>query len=238
MTVQKDLKYADRDACLLDIYTPDGDFESIFLYFHGGGLVNGDKGDLNFFDALLQKGVAIASANYRMYPDAKFPDFIVDSADAVAFVQKQFPGKKLYVGGSSAGGYLSMMLCFDERYLEDAGVKPDSIAGYIHDAGQPTTHFNVLTERGLDRNRLIIDEAAPLYFAGLKESHPDMLFIVADDDMHCRLEQTRMLCKTLEHFKIGFDFLLMPGKHCNYVNKQDENGNFIYADIVYNFINK
>ncbi len=238
MTVQKDLRYADRDACLLDIYTPDTDFDTVFLYFHGGGLTSGDKGDLLFFDAMLQKGVAVISANYRMYPDAKFPDYIADAADAVAFVQKQFPEKRLFVGGSSAGGYLTLMLCFDTRYLERAGVNPASIAGYIHDAGQPTTHFNVLQERGMDRYRLMIDEAAPAYFVGLNQSHPAMMIIVADNDLPCRLEQTHMLCKTLEHYKIGFDFKLMHSNHCKYVNKQDEDGNFIFVEMVCAFMQK
>ena len=38
------------------------------------------------------------------------------------------------------------MLCFDEKYLKAVGMLPTDIAGYIHDAGQPTSHFNVLKE--------------------------------------------------------------------------------------------
>ena len=64
-----------------------------------------------------------------------------------------------------------MMLCFDERYLKEVGILPTEIAGYIHDAGQPTAHFNVLKELGQDSRRLIVDETAPLYFVGLKEKY-------------------------------------------------------------------
>lgn len=238
MMVESNVRYAERDVCLLDIYTPETDDYDVFLYFHGGGLVNGSKEDIRFHEDLVSKNICVVSANYRMYPDAKFPDFVVDAADAVAFVQKRFPGKRLFVGGSSAGGYLSLMLCFDERYLENAGVDPKSIAGYIHDAGQPTTHFNVLTERGFDRYRLVIDEAAPAYFVGLKESHPDMLIIVSDDDLPCRLEQTYMFTKALSQFNIGYELKLMHSSHCKYVNRQDENGNWIFSDLVSDFIQK
>ncbi|MBR3941972.1 MAG: alpha/beta hydrolase [Clostridia bacterium] len=238
MITKSDIRYAEHDACFLDIHMPETEDYDVFLYFHGGGLVNGSKEDIRFHEALVSKNICVVSANYRMYPNAKFPDFVVDAADAVAFVQKQFPGKRLFVGGSSAGGYLSMMLCFDERYLENAGVNPKSIAGYIHDAGQPTTHFNVLTERGLNRYRLVIDEAAPAYFVGLKESHPDMLIIVSDDDLPCRLEQTYMFTKALSQFNIGYELKLMHSSHCKYVNKQDENGNFIFADLIHRFISK
>lgn len=238
MITKSDIRYAERDACFLDIHMPETDDYDVFLYFHGGGLVNGSKEDIQFHNDLVSKNICVVSANYRMYPNAKFPDFVVDAADAVAFVQKKFPGKRLFVGGSSAGGYLSLMLCFDERYLENVGVDPKSIAGYIHDAGQPTTHFNVLTERGLDRYRLVIDEAAPAYFVGLKESHPDMLIIVSDDDLPCRLEQTYMFTKALSQFNIGYELKLMHSSHCKYVNRQDENGRWIFSDLVSDFIQK
>ena len=238
MMMESNIRYAEKDVCLLDIYTPETEDYDVFLYFHGGGLVNGSKEDIRFHEDLVSKNICVVSANYRMYPDAKFPDFVVDAADAVAFVQKKFPGKRLFVGGSSAGGYLSLMLCFDERYLENVGVDPKSIAGYIHDAGQPTTHFNVLTERGLDRYRLVIDEAAPAYFVGLKESHPDMLIIVSDDDLPCRLEQTYMFTKALSQFNIGYELKLMHSSHCKYVNRQDENGRWIFSDLVSDFIQK
>lgn len=65
------------------------------------------------------------------------------------------------MGGSSAGGYLSMMLCFDKKYYEAVGVSPSDISGCVHDAGQPTVHFKVLKERGIDSRRIIIDESAP-----------------------------------------------------------------------------
>ena len=67
-----------------------------------------------------------------------------------------------------------MMLCFDKRYLQSVGLSNDDIAGYWHDAGQPTSHFNVLKYSGKDSRRVIVDETAPLYFIGLEEKYlPD-----------------------------------------------------------------
>ena len=34
------------------------------------------------------KGIAVASADYRMYPSAKYPDFIEDAAEAVHWVSE------------------------------------------------------------------------------------------------------------------------------------------------------
>ncbi len=98
-------------------------FKSIFVYFHGGGLDRGAKGGMEkIANYLATKGIATASVNYRLYanpnfPDrtytpAKYPDFIRDVALSVAFVkdymQKNYGSINIYVGGSSAGGYLSI----------------------------------------------------------------------------------------------------------------------------------
>lgn len=41
-----------------------------------------------------------------------------------------------------------MMLCFAEQYLGVHDIAPCRIAGWIFDAGQPTTHFRVLQDGG------------------------------------------------------------------------------------------
>lgn len=239
-----DIPYNDKGPCL-DLVLPEGNtFDAVFIYFHGGGLEAGSKNpSAVFISHLVQRNIAVATANYRMYPDAKFPDFIEDAADAVAWVFQHIGEyghcDKIFAGGSSAGGYLSMMLCFDPRYLGAHGILPDDIAGYVHDAGQPTAHFNVLKERGLDSRRVIVDETAPLYFVGLAESYSPMLVIYSDNDMVNRPEQTQVLLTTLRHF--GYDqskisVIVKNGKHCAYVGRLDENGESEFAKMIAPFI--
>ncbi|MBQ7039727.1 MAG: alpha/beta hydrolase [Clostridia bacterium] len=244
MKLISDIEYGSLPEQKLDLYIPDCESYPTFLYFHGGGIENGSKENSKFYSALCKMGVAVATANYRMYPDAKFPEFIEDCALCTKWVLeniKDYGGdiKKVFVGGSSAGGYLSMMLCFDKHYLKDLGVKVSDIAGFVFDAGQPTTHFNVLAERGFNKWQVHIDNAAPLYFIDGTEKYPPFLVIVSDNDMTNRLEQTNLLMSTLKHLKCdeNASFMLMENStHCSYVNKQDENGRYIFADIVYNYI--
>lgn len=92
------------------------------------------------------------------------------------------------------------MLCFDRKYLNNVGVRAEEISGYIHDAGQPTSHFNVLRELGKDSRKVIIDETAPLYYIGEEQKYPPMVFFVSDNDIFCRYEQTMLMIKTLESF--------------------------------------
>lgn len=240
----KDITYDESNRLKLDIYLPETDHFDVFIYFHGGGLEGGSKIDaINFARDLTSENIAVVSADYRMYPDAHFPDFIVDAANAVAWVtgniRRYGNCKRIFAGGSSAGGYLSMMLCFDKRYLNNAGVDRYQIDGYIHDAGQPTVHYNVLRERGLDTRRVLIDERAPIYFVGLEPDYPPMEFIISDNDMQNRLEQTVLMVSTLRHF--GYDmskikYKLMNSAHCAYVSSFDEDGANIFGKLVIEFI--
>ena len=133
-----------------------------------------------------------------------------------------------------------MMLCCDGRFLENVGVNPKDIDGYIHDAGQPTAHFNVLNEQGKDGRRLIVDETAPMYFVGTRDAYPPMVFIVSDQDMFGRYEQTMLMLNVLKHFEHSENVFLelLHGKHCEYVYKTDENGEGVFGNIVLSFIDR
>lgn len=228
----------------LDVYLPDGDTLGVFVYFHGGGIEKGDKKTAaKFAPFLTERGIAVVSANYHMYPETKYPQFIRDAAQAVAwtdgYMRNELNCHKLYVGGSSAGGYISMMLCFDKQYLAEAGLDNSAIAGYFHDAGQPTAHFNVLKHEDTDPRRIIVDERAPLYFIGTEQEYPPMRFIVSDNDMKNRYEQTMLVLSTLSHFGYeNYDHVVMNGKHCAYVGMFEDNGDSVFGKMIYDFIQK
>ncbi|MBQ4101615.1 MAG: alpha/beta hydrolase [Oscillospiraceae bacterium] len=245
MKTIENISYGNLDSVQkIDLYLPDGAASSMFVYFHGGGLVGGNKNSAGVFAPYLtSRGIAIASANYRMYPDAEYPDFICDAAQAVAwtneYMRKELGGERLYIGGSSAGGYLSMMLCFDKRYLERVGLDNSKVAGYFHDAGQPTAHFNVLKYADIDPRRIIVDETAPLYYVGLEKEYPPMRFVVSDNDMKNRYEQTMLMLSTLSHFGYqNFDHIVMHGKHCEYCGKIDNDGESVFGQMIYDFVKR
>ena len=239
----------------LDIHLPDSNkADAVFLYFHGGGLEVGSKQSCKHFAPYLTaNNIAVASADYRMYfsakhPEynAKYPDFIEDAAECVAWLKTHIGEyctcDKIFVGGSSAGGYISMMLCFDERYLGKYGIKPTDLAGFVHDAGQPTSHFNVLKERGIDSRRIIVDETAPLFFIGKNGSNcAPMRFLVSDNDIENRYEQTMLVLSTMKHFEYDMskvDHLLLHGSHCQQVYAVDDAGESVFGKLIFEFIHK
>ena len=245
MKLIENILYGENEEVnLLDIYIPDGKTSSVLVYFHGGGLVRGDKNSCApFAPYLAEHGIATVGVRYHKYPDASFPDFIYDGAKAVAwaydYMRKELDCDKLYVAGTSAGGYISMMLCFDRRYLNSVGLDNSVIAGYYHNAGQPTAHFKVLEYSGTDPRRVIIDERAPLYYIGMEKAYPRMRFVVSDNDMKNRYEETMLLLSALRTFEYtDFDHVVMHGTHCHYCGsgKNDENGVNIFGKMLYDFL--
>ncbi|MGN1408924.1 MAG: alpha/beta hydrolase [Eubacteriales bacterium] len=247
--ITKNISYGALDAHKLDYYeAEDSRNKPIFVFFHGGGLEGGDKGngDVEAFRYLSERGISVVSADYRMYPTAHFPDFVLDAAECTAWCRKNLSYSEMYVGGQSAGGYLTMMLAFDRRYLGKYGIAADDkaeIAGYYCDAGQPTVHYNVLRERGLDTRLIRVDEAAPVYFIE-EVKNPDSLprygITVSDNDMVCRLEQNMMLRRTMIHMgypEEKITFRLMRGfTHCGYGGVIDEDGKPKYGKMIEEFI--
>jgi acetyl esterase/lipase len=224
MKTFKNINYGDgyHPRQKLDLYLPDVKTFPVLIYFYGGGLEGGSKEDLQCFSECALDNIGVAVPDYRIYPAARYPEFIMDAAAAVAWILKNIGTygecKKIFIGGSSAGAYLSMMLCMDKRYLSPYGIDPDVFAGYIFDAGQPTVHFNVLREVGYDPKRIIVDEKAPLYHICAGRNYPPILALCADNDLPNRFEQTALLISTMRHFGYGdVEFQLMKGYgHCGY----------------------
>ena len=64
MTVFKDISYGAPEELFrtLDIYLPQKEHFDVFLYFHGGGFVCGDKADVGpIADYLTARGIAVVS---------------------------------------------------------------------------------------------------------------------------------------------------------------------------------
>ncbi len=249
MKIHRDIAYRHEiPQCLLDLYLPENP-DGVLLFFHGGGLEGGSRTDQDApFQQLAEHGIAVASADYRMYPSARFPDFVEDAAAAAGWLWEHADQYGLenvplgwFMGGSSAGCYLSMMLCFDRKYLAAEGLEPERFQGFFLDAGQPTAHFRVLAERGKDTRAIVVDETAPLFFIG--EPHPDsprLLAITADQDMPARYEQNLLLMAALRQFgwpENKLLFRLVKGyQHCGYTNVKRPDGSYPYAELIEEFI--
>ena len=191
------------ERCRLDIYYPENtDGFATLVWFHGGGLEAGSKSLLPEF---RNQGFAVVDVNYRLSPKARCPAYIEDAAQAMAWVFEhieEYGGSpdQIYVGGHSAGGYLSLMVALAGDYMAEYGADADRIAKAYPVSGQTATHYTVKSEKGLSRDIPVIDEFAPSNNVR-KEGAPIML-ITGDDDLEmlARYEENLHLYALLKFF--------------------------------------
>lgn len=182
--------------CKLDVYLPktSGEPAPLLVWFHGGALKGGSKtgkASVAVAKSLADRGVAVVLPEYRFSPQVTFPAYLRDAAQAVRWAVDHAESlkvrPKIYVGGHSAGGYLAALLAMDGRFLEEAGVRPDRIAGFINMSGQTMTHFTVAEERGISGTGVTADEAAPIHH--LRKDIAPLLVLIADNDWPARREE-------------------------------------------------
>lgn len=192
---------AARQRCRLDICFPAGskDFATV-VWFHGGGLTGGSK---SVPAALMNRGIAVAAAGYRLSPQVKAPEYIEDAAAAVAWTLRnveKYGGspRRVFVSGHSAGGYLTSMVGLDKRWLQAHSLDANDLAGLAPLSGQCITHFTIRAERGLPSTRAVIDDLAPLYH--VRKDAPPLLLVTGDRDRELlgRYEENAYLRRMLK----------------------------------------
>ena len=224
----------------MDSFFPDKEEFYTIIHFHGGGLVEGDKGDAHdLCKHLADSGFAVFTCNYHLLPDAKFPEFCRDAAKAVKYVvdnvSKYGKSKGFIISGQSAGAWLTLMLCFNKEYLKEVGVDPNLIIGWISDSAQTTSHFHILEyELGLNPWLQRIDKSAPLYYVDENVNFSHLLLTVYEDDMPNRLEQNKLLLSTVKNFNKDLDIELhiLPGDHCHGSCVLNENNEYDLVNLI------
>ncbi|WP_261570029.1 alpha/beta hydrolase [Frankia gtarii] len=147
MWVRRDVAYAPvSPAQRLDLYRPtpppaadaaarDGAGLPVVITIHGGAFALGDKrDDLPVIHALVHAGYAVASLNYRLSAEARFPAAVQDVKAAVRWVRAHaadhgLDPDRIVASGASAGAYLAVMLgttpgvaMYDDPALGNPGV--------------------------------------------------------------------------------------------------------------------
>jgi acetyl esterase/lipase len=129
----------------LDVYTPKGtppvNGWPMVVFFYGGTWRDGQRSDYAFVgQSLARKGVLTLVADYRLYPEVQFPDFLQDTAAAVAWgLRSASPlgadKTRVFIMGHSSGAYNAAMVALDPQWLKGQGHSTQEIAGWIGLAG-------------------------------------------------------------------------------------------------------
>jgi acetyl esterase/lipase len=117
-TMEADLKYGSVSGRgqLLDLYLPAKIDKPLplIVWIHGGGWSGGDKANPPGL-AMLSRGYAVASLNYRLTKEAIYPAQIHDCKGAIRWLrahaeQYHLDPKHIGVWGASAGGHLVALI--------------------------------------------------------------------------------------------------------------------------------
>lgn len=125
----KDVTYVDKSVSAsqkLDLYIPAAPSKSswpLVVWIHGGGWKGGDKKGGPFYP-LLENGFAVASLNYRLSDESKWPAPFDDCQSALAFLRKHaaeynIDTRRMGLWGGSAGGHLVLMLALRDKNPSD-----------------------------------------------------------------------------------------------------------------------
>lgn len=137
------LAYGTDPRHKLDIYRPAPAIANapVVVFFYGGSWNSGSKEDYGFVgEALASRGIVVVIADYRLHPQVRYPAFLQDGAQAVAWTHQHIAAygadpKQLYVMGHSSGAYNASMLALDARWLNAVGLSPSIFKGWIGLAG-------------------------------------------------------------------------------------------------------
>ena len=123
-----------------DLYRPLGPAPPggypLVVFFYGGTWNSGQRADYRFVgEALAERGLMTLVADYRLYPEVSYPDFLDDCAAAVRYAFNQAAGwganpQRIFLLGHSAGAYNVSMLALDQRWLAKQSLQPMQLAGW------------------------------------------------------------------------------------------------------------
>ena len=190
-----------KERLKLDIhYDEEGKNLPVIVWFHGGGLTQGEK---EMPKELKDKGFVVVGVNYRLLPNVSIDKTLDDAAESLAWVTKNIgkyggDSKKIVVSGHSAGGYITLMLALDRKWLARYGVDANDMAGYVPFSGQAISHFSYRKMLGIDNLQPTIDEYAPLFW--VRKDCPPMELIVGDRELELfgRYEENAYLWRMMK----------------------------------------
>ena len=135
----REAAYGSDPKQTLDLVRPAGSGKApILLFVHGGGWSIGDKRHSIGPKAthFTGTGWAVASANYRLVPQARVEQQAEDIASAIAWLRAHAAANgldpdRIVLMGHSAGAHLVALVGTDPRYLKAAGVPMSAVKGVV-----------------------------------------------------------------------------------------------------------
>lgn len=191
IAITRNIVYGQHKRKRLDVYRP-SDIPGplpVVVFFYGGKWTFGHREDYLFAgQGLASMGYVVVVADYRLYPEVRFPTFMHDAAAVVAWAAAHVHGyrgdpERIFVMGHSAGAFMAAKLAFNLEYLDQRGYDARNLKGLIGLSG-PYDFLPMLkkdAELGsIFRNHIDSELSQPITYAH-SEAPPTLLLSGQDD---------------------------------------------------------
>ncbi len=194
---------ADKYRHRLDLYVPKGAKDvPVMMFVHGGGFTVGIKDQYAFVGQVFAShGIATAVISYRLAPRTVYPDNVLDTARAFAWLRAhagEYGGKteRIFISGHSAGATLIALLGSDPAYLKEVGETLDHVAGVIPISGSFTQSGRSAMFQGFPPpdGETLRNASAINHVPG---PHPPFLILYGDMDLPRTGQDAQRMAKAL-----------------------------------------
>lgn len=216
VTVSKNILYGDQPTQDLDIYYPKALSQAMksqqtitntypmVVFVYGGSWETGTKEEYAFVgQSLAQAGYVTAVVNYRKAPEHVYPDYVEDTAQAIAWSYKNAASlhadpNRLAVVGHSAGAFNVVAAVSNEDFLAPYGIKPNDIKAVVGIAGPYSYDFRKFDSVTAFGKNATPDQVMP--DRQLKGPQPPYLLLTAENDKTVYDTNTIKMTKALKDF--------------------------------------
>ncbi len=216
VAVSKNILYGDEPLQDLDIYYPKrlaqamkarrtiSESYPMVVFVHGGSWENGSKEEYAFVgQSLAQAGYVTAVINYRKAPEYVYPDYVEDTAKAIAWSYKNAASfhadpQRLGVVGHSSGAFNMMAAVSDEDFLAPYGVSPKDISAVVGIAGPYSYDFRQFSSATAFPANASPDDVMP--DRHIKGKQPPYLLLTAEKDKVVYEQNTIKMTQALRKY--------------------------------------
>jgi acetyl esterase/lipase len=223
-----DLAYGPLERQKLDVYQPKNAKtpRPVMVFTYGGGFKTGSKNEYGFVaEAFSSLGYVTVIFDYRLYPQATWPAYLEDGAQAIAWVGKEI-GKyggdpnRILIAGHSAGAYIAAMLAVNPEYLRAANVPDGTIKAALTFSGAyEFWNANRKANGGFIGPEIqevmgpadTAPQTQPINY--VEKNAPPFVIVHGTDDGLLEPAQARAMKKKLEAVKVPVIYLEYPMAH-------------------------
>jgi acetyl esterase/lipase len=237
--ITRDIRYAQVTglALNLDLHLPRARARApLIVWVHGGAWRSGSKSNMPL-SKLVEDGYAVASVDYRLSTQAKFPAQIHDLKAAVRFLRGhgrewKLPTKNILIAGDSAGGHLAALVGVSNGHAELEGevgndrAQSSDVQGIIsfYGGANLTTILQQSTPHGLsvrvpalelllggqpDEAPVLARLASPVFY--VDKIDPPLLLLHGDQDPQMPVNQALELLGAYQKVKAPVQLDIVPG---------------------------